>query len=201
MCHSGFSFHWCWPSFSLVSIIDSCALQSHLSQLSPLGQSPGSFPVDFQWVAMEAIASKNATGIHTQSITIERYRCLSRGQRIRVRINVSPLPSPPPHSLLFPCSQSCYACTVPCLPVCNDFHPKWNQACQKLAILLMSRFEDLKSDIYIEFTGWDQSSKKVYSSFLFLQYPTHWHTYFIRQVINQHPPNQHMMISHPLMSQ
>jgi hypothetical protein len=39
---------------------------------------------------------------------------------------------------------------VPFLPLRADFHPKRNQARQKLATLLTSRFEDLSSDVYFE---------------------------------------------------
>jgi len=40
--------------------------------------------------------------------------------------------------------------TVPFLPVREEFHPKRNQARQKLATLPTSRFEDLSSDVYYE---------------------------------------------------
>jgi len=39
---------------------------------------------------------------------------------------------------------------LPFLPVREDFHPKRNQARQKLATLPASRFEDLSSDVYFE---------------------------------------------------
>lgn len=39
---------------------------------------------------------------------------------------------------------------VPFLPLRQDFHPKRNQARQKLATLPTSRFEDLSSDVYYE---------------------------------------------------
>lgn len=39
---------------------------------------------------------------------------------------------------------------VPFLPVRDDFHPKRNQARQKLATLPSSRFKDLSSDVYFE---------------------------------------------------
>lgn len=39
---------------------------------------------------------------------------------------------------------------VPFLPVRDDFHPKRNQARQKLATLPTSRFKDLSSDVYYE---------------------------------------------------
>ncbi|TFK45585.1 hypothetical protein OE88DRAFT_1729622 [Heliocybe sulcata] len=39
---------------------------------------------------------------------------------------------------------------VPFLPVRDDFHPKRNQARQKLATLPTSRFQDLSSDVYYE---------------------------------------------------
>jgi len=40
--------------------------------------------------------------------------------------------------------------TVPFLPVRNDFHPKRNQARQKLATLPKNRFKDLASDVFHE---------------------------------------------------
>lgn len=42
------------------------------------------------------------------------------------------------------------AVTVPFLPVREEFHPKRNQARQKLATLPTTRFEDLSSDVYYE---------------------------------------------------
>lgn len=42
------------------------------------------------------------------------------------------------------------ALVVPFLPVREEFHPKRNQARQKLATLPTSRFEDLSSDVYYE---------------------------------------------------
>jgi len=39
---------------------------------------------------------------------------------------------------------------VPFLPVREEFHPKRNQARQKLATLPVSRFKDLSSDVYYE---------------------------------------------------
>ncbi|KAL4071264.1 hypothetical protein V8B97DRAFT_1962186 [Scleroderma yunnanense] len=39
---------------------------------------------------------------------------------------------------------------IPCLPARDDFHPKRNQARQKLATLPTPRFEDLSSDVFFE---------------------------------------------------
>jgi hypothetical protein len=39
---------------------------------------------------------------------------------------------------------------VPFLPVKEEFHPKRNQARQKLATLPITRFQDLASDVYFE---------------------------------------------------
>jgi len=48
-------------------------------------------------------------------------------------------------------SNSCtHPSTEPFLPVREEFHPKRNQARQKLATLPSSRFEDLSSDVYFE---------------------------------------------------
>ncbi|OSX61913.1 hypothetical protein POSPLADRAFT_1181965 [Postia placenta MAD-698-R-SB12] len=43
-----------------------------------------------------------------------------------------------------------YLAKVPFLPVRDDFHPKRNQARQKLATLPTGRFKDLSSDVYYE---------------------------------------------------
>lgn len=40
--------------------------------------------------------------------------------------------------------------SVPFLPLRPDFHPKRNQARQKLATLPKNRFKDLASDVYFE---------------------------------------------------
>jgi hypothetical protein len=42
------------------------------------------------------------------------------------------------------------ASPVPFLPVRDEFHPKRNQARQKLATLPSAKFEDLCSDVYFE---------------------------------------------------
>lgn len=39
---------------------------------------------------------------------------------------------------------------MPFLPVKEEFHPKRNQARQKLATLPITRFQDLASDVYFE---------------------------------------------------
>jgi hypothetical protein len=41
---------------------------------------------------------------------------------------------------------------VPFLAVKEEFHPKRNQARQKLATLPVARFQDLASDVYFELT-------------------------------------------------
>lgn len=46
--------------------------------------------------------------------------------------------------------DQCISSTVPFLPVRDDFHPKRNQARQKLATLPTGRFKDLSSDVYYE---------------------------------------------------
>ena len=48
------------------------------------------------------------------------------------------------------CSWRSHPLAVPFLPVREEFHPKRNQARQKLATLPTSRFEDLSSDVYYE---------------------------------------------------
>ena len=46
--------------------------------------------------------------------------------------------------------RSTLVAAVPFLPVRDDFHPKRNQARQKLATLPTGRFKDLSSDVYYE---------------------------------------------------
>ena len=57
----------------------------------------------------------------------------------KVRLS-SPSPLPPSHPPIL----------VPFLPVREEFHPKRNQARQKLATLPLNRFRDLSSDVYYE---------------------------------------------------
>lgn len=45
-----------------------------------------------------------------------------------------------------------YNILVPFLAVKEEFHPKRNQARQKLATLPVARFQDLASDVYYELT-------------------------------------------------
>lgn len=54
-----------------------------------------------------------------------------------------------PLLLLTPCFDDIHE-TAPFLPVREDFHPKRNQARQKLATLPKNRFKDLGSDVYFE---------------------------------------------------
>ena len=55
-----------------------------------------------------------------------------------------------PFSPLLLVHISHYPIQVPFLPLRDDFHPKRNQARQKLATLPTTRFEDLSSDVYYE---------------------------------------------------
>jgi hypothetical protein len=66
----------------------------------------------------------------------------SAGRRTRVRTKVRLPPTP------FACHLM--SDPVPFLPLRDDFHPKRNQARQKLATLPTTRFEDLSSDVYYE---------------------------------------------------
>lgn len=65
--------------------------------------------------------------------------------------------------------------SVPFLPVRDDFHPKRNQARQKLATLPTSRFKDLSSDVYYELVRrYPEFKEEVYlNSSSSLQSPFH----------------------------
>jgi hypothetical protein len=69
---------------------------------------------------------------------------------IRRKTNSDGIQCPSSVSLLSLLTSSSPAPLVPFLPVRDEFHPKRNQARQKLATLPMSRFKDLSSDVYYE---------------------------------------------------
>ncbi|KAG5461100.1 MAG: hypothetical protein BJ554DRAFT_6756, partial [Olpidium bornovanus] len=56
----------------------------------------------------------------------------------------------PGADVLRDCLPPARCISVPFLPVRDDFHPKRNQARQKLATLPTSRFKDLASDVFFE---------------------------------------------------
>lgn len=60
--------------------------------------------------------------------------------------------------------------SVPFLPVRDDFHPKRNQARQKLATLPTSRFKDLSSDVYYELARRYPEFKEEVRSFLIREF-------------------------------
>lgn len=57
---------------------------------------------------------------------------------------------PPPSSRIKRLITLLLMNSVPFLPVRDDFHPKRNQARQKLATLPSTRFKDLSSDVFYE---------------------------------------------------
>ena len=69
---------------------------------------------------------------------------------IRRKTNSDGIQGPSSVSLLSLRTSSSPAALVPFLPIRHEFHPKRNQARQKLATLRVSRFEDLSSDVYYE---------------------------------------------------
>ena len=66
-------------------------------------------------------------------------------RRMKVRRSIPPLTDEMAH-----CITPLLIRLVPFLPVREDFHPKRNQARQKLATLPASRFKDLSSDVFYE---------------------------------------------------
>jgi Spa2 homology domain (SHD) of GIT len=71
-----------------------------------------------------------------------------------------------PFSLYSLCSHPSPVTLVPFLPVRDEFHPKRNQARQKLATLPLSRFRDLSSDVYYELVSrYPQFKEEVSHSF------------------------------------
>jgi hypothetical protein len=65
-------------------------------------------------------------------------------------------------------------CLEPFLPVKSEFHPKRNQARQKLATLPKTRFKDLASDVFFElerrFPDLLKNSKQARQSFLHIKF-------------------------------
>ena len=62
---------------------------------------------------------------------------------------------------------------VPFLPVRDDFHPKRNQARQKLATLPTGRFKDLSSDVHFELGRRYPEFKEEVSTTLCISYNLH----------------------------
>ena len=84
---------------------------------------------------------------------------------------------------------------VPFLPVRDDFHPKRNQARQKLATLPTSRFKDLSSDVYYELVRRYPEFKEEVCFILSHQFsPLDHHVYSLPM---SPLPAQHTMTSHP----
>ena len=109
-------------------------------------------PPSFQNLqTLEHRHDRNSPASHANSFKNSRPTCTMNcceepiiQQRTKVRRSV--LPSYHTRPLIpFP-----LILPVPFLPVRDDFHPKRNQARQKLATLPASRFKDLSSDVFYE---------------------------------------------------
>jgi hypothetical protein len=92
---------------------------------------------------------------------------------------------------------------VPFLPLRDDFHPKRNQARQKLATLPTTRFEDLSSDVYFELARrYPEFQEDVcpFPSFLLYLHTQLTDTCTIPSPTNKHTQAQHTTTSPPSIS-
>ena len=87
--------------------------------------------------------STNSLQTYMMSFFVERMRI-----KVAIRFVVGLCSRVPLYFV--PDSTYLFLIPVPFLPVREEFHPKRNQARQKLATLPTSRFEDLSSDVYFE---------------------------------------------------
>lgn len=116
-----------------------------MSSLSPFAHSHVHPPV-------EPANSRSTARQKLTRLTRQQFQELSTDvydELIRRKTN-SDVQGLSPVSLLSPRTSNSPAALVPFLPVRDEFHPKRNQARQKLATLPMSRFKDLSSDVYYE---------------------------------------------------
>jgi hypothetical protein len=114
--------------------------------LSPFAHShvhPSAEPVNSRSTARQKLT--RLTRQQFQELSTDVYDDL-----IRRKTNSDSNQGPSSVSLLSLPTSNSPAAVVPFLPVREEFHPKRNQARQKLAILLVSRFKDLSSDVYYE---------------------------------------------------
>ena|SRR5882762_5224847 len=92
---------------------------------------------------------------------------LSGGRRIGVRINVCPLPSPAPFIVPLLTITSCMYSLIPPRP--RRLPPKTKSSLSETGY---PAHVQIRRSVYFKLTRWYWSSKKMYSSFLPLQYPT-----------------------------
>ena len=126
-------------------------LSSHLakgsvSSLSPFAHSHVHPPV-------EPANSRSTARQKLTRLTRQQFQELSTDvydELIRRKTNSDNNQGPSFVPFLFLPTSNTLPFPVPFLPVRDEFHPKRNQARQKLATLPMARFKDLSSDVYYE---------------------------------------------------
>ena len=126
-------------------------LSSHLakgsiSSLSPFAHShvhPPAEPANSRSTARQKLT--RLTRQQFQELSTDVY-----DELIRRKTNADNNQGPSAVPLLSPSTSNSLPLSVPFLPVRDEFHPKRNQARQKLATLPMARFKDLSSDVYYE---------------------------------------------------
>ena len=129
----------------LSKYLSSYLAKGSMSSLSPLAHShvhPPTEPANSRSTARQKLT--RLTRQQFQELSTDVY-----DELIRRKTNSDGVQGP---SVSLPSlrTSNSPAASVPFLPVRDEFHPKRNQARQKLATLPMSRFKDLSSDVYYE---------------------------------------------------
>ena len=127
----------------LSKYLSSYLAKGYMSSLSPFAHShvhPPAEPANSRSTARQKLT--RLTRQQFQELSTDVY-----DELIRRKTNSDNIQGP---SSVSPRTSNSPAAVVPFLPVRDEFHPKRNQARQKLATLPMSRFKDLSSDVYYE---------------------------------------------------
>jgi hypothetical protein len=130
----------------LSKYLSSYLAKGSISSLSPFAHShvhPPAEPANSRSTARQKLT--RLTRQQFQELSTDVY-----DELIRRKTNSDGVQGPSSVLLLCLRTSNSPATLVPFLPVRDEFHPKRNQARQKLATLPLSRFKDLSSDVYFE---------------------------------------------------
>ncbi len=126
-------------------------LSSYLAKGSMSSLSP--FALSHVHPPAEPANSRSTARQKLTRLTRQQFQELSTDvydELIRRKTNSDSVQGPSSFPFLCSLYTSSLVALVPFLPVRDEFHPKRNQARQKLATLPISRFRDLSSDVYYE---------------------------------------------------
>lgn len=153
----------------LSKYLSSYLAKGSMSSLSPFAHShvhPPTEPANSRSTARQKLT--RLTRQQFQELSTDVY-----DELIRRKTNSDNIQGP---SSVSPRTSNSPVALVPFLPVRDEFHPKRNQARQKLATLPMSRFKDLSSDVYYElvrrYPEFKEEVRLVYSPSMTLFLPS-----------------------------